>query len=109
MVKCLATLPHDPLGITDSACKNLSVMVSVQCSPFNTNISIRSTTIGKSRVARDPITLHTSSRSNSDIACVTSVYFDNVRFQNAVVWRDLVALEIPVAGLAYLQEPVGHG
>ncbi|KZV18153.1 hypothetical protein F511_19104 [Dorcoceras hygrometricum] len=58
-------------GITDSACKNHSVMVSVQYGPFNTNIPIRSTTIGKSRVTRDPITMHTSRRSNSDIACVT--------------------------------------
>ncbi|KZV52845.1 hypothetical protein F511_36543 [Dorcoceras hygrometricum] len=71
MVKRLETSPHDPLGITDSACKNQSVMVSVQYGPFNTNIPIRSTTIGKSRVARDPITMHTSWRSNSDIACVT--------------------------------------
>ncbi|KZV18084.1 hypothetical protein F511_25715 [Dorcoceras hygrometricum] len=72
MVKRLATSPHDPLGITDSACKNQSVMVSVQYGPFNTNIPIRSTNIDKSRVARDPITMHTSRRSNSDIACVTS-------------------------------------
>ncbi|KZV33884.1 hypothetical protein F511_11094 [Dorcoceras hygrometricum] len=59
--------------ITDSACKNQSVMVSVQYGPFNTNIPIRSTTIGKSRVARDPITMHTSRRSNIDIACVTRI------------------------------------
>ncbi|KZV49942.1 hypothetical protein F511_40945 [Dorcoceras hygrometricum] len=71
MVKRLATSPHDPQGITDRACKNQSVMVSVQYGPFNTNIPIRSTTIGKSRVARDPTTMHTSWRSNSDIACVT--------------------------------------
>ncbi|KZV17072.1 protein STICHEL [Dorcoceras hygrometricum] len=71
MVKRLATSPHDPLGITDSACKNQSVMVSVQYGPFNTYIPIKLTTIGKSRVARDPITMHTSWRSNSDIACVT--------------------------------------
>ncbi|KZV54944.1 tetraspanin-15 [Dorcoceras hygrometricum] len=45
MVKRLATSPHDPLGITDSACKNQSVMVSVQYGPFNTYIPIRSTTI----------------------------------------------------------------
>ncbi|KZV38195.1 hypothetical protein F511_14392 [Dorcoceras hygrometricum] len=45
MVKRQATSPHDPLGITDSACKNQSVMVSVQYGPFNTNIPIRSTTI----------------------------------------------------------------
>ncbi|KZV27170.1 hypothetical protein F511_24980 [Dorcoceras hygrometricum] len=45
MVKRLATSPHDPLGITDSACKNQSVMVSVQYFPFNSNIPIRSTTI----------------------------------------------------------------
>ncbi|KZV20303.1 ATP synthase subunit O, mitochondrial [Dorcoceras hygrometricum] len=67
----LETSPHDPLGITNSVCKNQSVMVSMQYSPFNTNIPIRSTIIGKSRVARDPITMHTSWRSNSDIACVT--------------------------------------
>ncbi|KZV14453.1 hypothetical protein F511_42581 [Dorcoceras hygrometricum] len=73
MVKRLATSSHDPLGISDSACKNQSVMVSVQYGPFNTNIPIRSTTIGKSRVARDPITMHTSWRSNSDIACVTRI------------------------------------
>ncbi|KZV45770.1 pentatricopeptide repeat-containing protein-like [Dorcoceras hygrometricum] len=41
--------------------------------PFNTYIPIRSTTIGKSRVARDPIAMHTSWRSNSDIASVTRV------------------------------------
>ncbi|KZV19966.1 hypothetical protein F511_30568 [Dorcoceras hygrometricum] len=45
MVKRLATSPHDPLGINDSACKNQSVMVSVQYGPFNTYIPIRSTTI----------------------------------------------------------------
>ncbi|KZV48347.1 hypothetical protein F511_24453 [Dorcoceras hygrometricum] len=33
------------LGITDSACKNQSVMVSVQYGPFNTYIPIRSTII----------------------------------------------------------------
>ncbi|KZV47792.1 dentin sialophosphoprotein-like [Dorcoceras hygrometricum] len=73
MVKRLATSPHDPLGITDSACKNQSVVVSVQYGPFNTYIPIRSTTIGKSRVAIDPIAMHTSWRSNSDIASVTSI------------------------------------
>ncbi|KZV32507.1 plastidial lipoyltransferase 2 [Dorcoceras hygrometricum] len=71
MVKRLATSAHDPLGITDSACKNQLVVVSVQYGPFNTYIPIRSTTIGKSRVAKDPITMHTSWRSNSDIASVT--------------------------------------
>ncbi|KZV32439.1 hypothetical protein F511_15697 [Dorcoceras hygrometricum] len=71
MVKRIETSPHDPLGITDSACKNQSVVVSVQYGPFNPYIPIRSTTIGKSRVARDPIAMHTSWRSNSDIASVT--------------------------------------
>ncbi|KZV46655.1 hypothetical protein F511_15457 [Dorcoceras hygrometricum] len=71
MVKRLAISPHDPLDITDSACKNQLVVVSVQYGPFNTYIPIRSTTIGKSRVARDPIAMHTSWRSNSDIASVT--------------------------------------
>ncbi|KZV52878.1 hypothetical protein F511_15027 [Dorcoceras hygrometricum] len=65
-----ATRAH---GITDSACKNQLVVVSVQYGPFNTYIPIRSTTIGKSRVARDPIAMHTSWRSNSDIASVTSI------------------------------------
>ncbi|KZV44764.1 hypothetical protein F511_33094 [Dorcoceras hygrometricum] len=73
MVKRLATSPHDPLGITDSACKKHLVVVSVQYGPFNPYITIRSTTIGKSRVAKDPIAMHTSWRSNSDIASVTSI------------------------------------
>ncbi|KZV45549.1 dentin sialophosphoprotein-like [Dorcoceras hygrometricum] len=73
MVKRLATSPHDPLGITDSACKNQLVVVSVQYGPFNPYIPIRSTTIGKSRIAIDPIAMHTSWRSNSDIASVTSI------------------------------------
>ncbi|KZV55754.1 hypothetical protein F511_21250 [Dorcoceras hygrometricum] len=60
-------------GITDSACKNQLVVVSVQYGPFNPYIPIRSTTIGKSRVAIDPIAIHTSWRSNSDIASVTSI------------------------------------
>ncbi|KZV29857.1 hypothetical protein F511_06709 [Dorcoceras hygrometricum] len=45
MVKRLAKSPHDPLGITDSAYKNQSVVVSVQYGPFNPYIPIRSTTI----------------------------------------------------------------
>ncbi|KZV56862.1 trafficking protein particle complex subunit 5 [Dorcoceras hygrometricum] len=73
MVKRLATSPHDPLGITDSACKNQLIAVSVQYGPFNPYIPIRSTTIGKSRVAKDPIAMHTSWRLNSDIASVTSI------------------------------------
>ncbi|KZV14328.1 RNA polymerase sigma factor sigA [Dorcoceras hygrometricum] len=60
-------------GITDSACKNQLVVVSVQYGPFNPYIPIRSTTIGKSRVAKDPIAMHTSWISNSDIASVTSI------------------------------------
>ncbi|KZV19383.1 hypothetical protein F511_04244 [Dorcoceras hygrometricum] len=59
--------------ITDSACKNQLVVVSVQYGPFNPYITIRSTTIGKSRVVKDPIAMHTSWRSNSDIASVTSI------------------------------------
>ncbi|KZV56603.1 hypothetical protein F511_09938 [Dorcoceras hygrometricum] len=45
MVKCLATARHDPLGITNSACKNQLVVVSVHYGPFYTYIPIRSTTI----------------------------------------------------------------
>ncbi|KZV14752.1 hypothetical protein F511_40905 [Dorcoceras hygrometricum] len=79
MVKRLATSRHDPLGITDSACKNQLVVVSVQYGPFNTYIPIRSTTIGKSRVAKDPITMHTSWRLNTDIASVTSIGYPHMR------------------------------
>ncbi|KZV28730.1 hypothetical protein F511_31044 [Dorcoceras hygrometricum] len=43
--KAPSNIAHDPLGITDSACKNQSVMISVQYGPFNTYIPIRSTTI----------------------------------------------------------------
>ncbi|KZV38141.1 hypothetical protein F511_38707 [Dorcoceras hygrometricum] len=64
---------HIELSITDSACKNQLVVVSVQYGPFNPYIPIGSTTIGKSRVAIDPIAMHTSWRSNSDIASVTRV------------------------------------
>ncbi|KZV46289.1 hypothetical protein F511_22195 [Dorcoceras hygrometricum] len=79
MVKRLATSPHDPLGITDSAYKNHSVMISVQYDPFSSNISIESMTIGKSRVARDSIAMHTSWRSNSDIACAISIGYSRTR------------------------------
>ncbi|KZV35779.1 hypothetical protein F511_38125 [Dorcoceras hygrometricum] len=82
MVKHIATSPHDPLGIIDSACKNQLVVVSVQYGPFNTYIPIRSTTIGKSRVAIDLITMHTSWRSNSDIASVTRqpIYLKHIQY-----------------------------
>ncbi|KZV38264.1 hypothetical protein F511_36480 [Dorcoceras hygrometricum] len=51
------------LCITDSACKNQLVKVSVQYGPFISNIPTESTIIGKSRVARDSIAMHTSWRS----------------------------------------------
>ncbi|KZV51599.1 carbonic anhydrase [Dorcoceras hygrometricum] len=79
MVKRLATSRHDPLGITDSACKNQLVVVSVQYGPFNPYIPIRSTTIGKSRVAKDPIAMNTSWRSNSGIASVTSIGYPRMQ------------------------------
>ncbi|KZV46963.1 hypothetical protein F511_23565 [Dorcoceras hygrometricum] len=82
MVKRLATSHHDPLGINDSACKNQLVVVSVQYGPFNPYIPIRSTTIDKSRVAIDPIAMHTSWRSNSDIASVTSIGYACLRAVN---------------------------
>ncbi|KZV25357.1 hypothetical protein F511_07241 [Dorcoceras hygrometricum] len=41
--------------------------------PFNPYIPIRSTTIGKSRVAIDPIAMRASWRLNSDITSVTSI------------------------------------
>ncbi|KZV25189.1 hypothetical protein F511_21907 [Dorcoceras hygrometricum] len=68
-----SVLAMENAGITNSACKNQLVVVSVQYGPFNPYIPIRSTTIGKSRVAIDPIAMHTSWRSNSDIASVTSI------------------------------------
>ncbi|KZV17868.1 hypothetical protein F511_43629 [Dorcoceras hygrometricum] len=43
--KASSNTAHDPLGITDSACKNQSVVVSVLYGPFNPYIPIRSTTI----------------------------------------------------------------
>ncbi|KZV44600.1 hypothetical protein F511_30304 [Dorcoceras hygrometricum] len=76
MVKRLAASPHDPLDITDSACKNQSVMVSVQYGPFNTYIPIRSTTIG----------IESRLRSNNyayilEIQIVTSrVLLDSIRY-----------------------------
>ncbi|KZV24550.1 chromosome condensation complex protein [Dorcoceras hygrometricum] len=47
--------------------------VASKYGPFNPYIPIRSTTVGKSRVAKDPIAMYTSWRSNSDIASVTSI------------------------------------
>ncbi|KZV22204.1 hypothetical protein F511_09422 [Dorcoceras hygrometricum] len=88
MVKRLATLPHDPLGITDSAYKNQSVMVTNTVRyRFNSNIPIRSTTIGKSRVSIDPKTMHTSWRSNSGIACVTRSIRYGSELEVAGNWR----------------------
>ncbi|KZV19243.1 hypothetical protein F511_36166 [Dorcoceras hygrometricum] len=65
-------------SITDSACKNQLVVVSVRYGPFNPYIPIRSMTIGKSRVTIDPIAIHTSWRSNSDIASVTSIGYQRM-------------------------------
>ncbi|KZV44653.1 non-lysosomal glucosylceramidase [Dorcoceras hygrometricum] len=95
----LATSPHDPLGITDSACKNQSIVVSIQYGPFNTYISIRSTTIGKSRVARDPITMHTSWRSNSDIASVTRQ--TNLPKKHPVLWTEIYHTIISSDSIGY--------
>ncbi|KZV24478.1 triacylglycerol lipase [Dorcoceras hygrometricum] len=51
----------------------LGLIMIVVYGPFNPYIPIRSTTIGKSRVAIDPTAMHTSWRSNSDITSVTRV------------------------------------
>ncbi|KZV47956.1 ribonuclease E [Dorcoceras hygrometricum] len=80
MVRASSNIIHDPLGITDSACKNQLVVVSVQYGPFNPYIPIRSTTIGKSRVVIDPIAMRTSWRSNSDITSVTRTPVKTDRF-----------------------------
>ncbi|KZV49790.1 hypothetical protein F511_20370 [Dorcoceras hygrometricum] len=50
-----------------------AVPIRARYGPFNPYIPIRSTTIGKSRVAIDPIAMHRSWRSNSDITSVTSI------------------------------------
>ncbi|KZV53535.1 hypothetical protein F511_12130 [Dorcoceras hygrometricum] len=50
-----------------------SLTVKKTYGPFNPYIPIRSTTICKSRVAKDPIAMRTSWRSNSDIASATSI------------------------------------
>ncbi|KZV23515.1 leucine rich repeat protein [Dorcoceras hygrometricum] len=52
---------------------NSGLAQRIMYGPFNPYIPIRSTTIGKSRVAKDPIAMHTSWRSNSDFASVTSI------------------------------------
>ncbi|KZV16218.1 hypothetical protein F511_42430 [Dorcoceras hygrometricum] len=79
MVKRLATSSHDLLGITDSSYKNHLIMISVQFDPFSSNMPTESTTIGKSRFARDSIIMHTSWRSNSDVACVTRIGYPCTR------------------------------
>ncbi|KZV24048.1 hypothetical protein F511_42781 [Dorcoceras hygrometricum] len=50
---------------------NFGLAHRIMYGPFNPYIPIRPTTIGKSRVSIDPIAMHTSWRSNSDIASVT--------------------------------------
>ncbi|KZV26650.1 hypothetical protein F511_15815 [Dorcoceras hygrometricum] len=106
MVKRLATSPHVPLGITDSACKNQLVVVSVQYGLFNTYIPIRSTTIGKSRVARDPIAMHTSWRSNSDIASVTRQ--THLPKTHPVLWSEIYNTIISSDSIGYPRIKVRH-
>ncbi|KZV51663.1 xylulose kinase-like [Dorcoceras hygrometricum] len=99
MVKRLETSPHDPLGITDSAYKNQLVVVSVQYGPFNTYILIKSTTIGISRVARDPIAMHTSCRSYSDIASVTGQ--THLPKTHSVLWPEIYHTIISSDSIGY--------
>ncbi|KZV36842.1 kynurenine--oxoglutarate transaminase 1 [Dorcoceras hygrometricum] len=91
MVKRLATSRHDPLGITDSACKNQLVVVSVHYGTFNTYIPIRSTTIGKSRVARDPIAIHLGDRivTSRDIHACKRAVNPRQRIIDSYMHRDL--------------------
>ncbi|KZV47934.1 mediator of RNA polymerase II transcription subunit 14 [Dorcoceras hygrometricum] len=73
----------DPQWFRDTASRGPTTIVAPESQfrtcpsdhdgPFNPYIPIRSTTIGKSRVAKDLIAMHTSWRSNSDIASVTSI------------------------------------
>ncbi|KZV50061.1 low affinity sulfate transporter 3-like [Dorcoceras hygrometricum] len=101
MVKRLATSPHYPLGIPDSACKNQLVVVSVQYGPFNTYIPIISTTIGKSRVARDPIAMHTSWRSNSEISSVTRQTI--LPKTHPVLWLEIYHTIVSSDNIGYLR------
>ncbi|KZV49928.1 hypothetical protein F511_29170 [Dorcoceras hygrometricum] len=57
---------------------NSGLAQRIMYGPFNPYIPIRSTTIGKSRVAIDPIAMLTSWRSNSDIASVTSIGYPSM-------------------------------
>ncbi|KZV23432.1 plastidial lipoyltransferase 2 [Dorcoceras hygrometricum] len=82
-----------------SACKNQLVMVSVQYGPFNTYIPIRSTTIGKSSVARDPIAMHTSWRSNSDITSVTRQ--THLPKTHPVLWPEIYHTIISTYSIGY--------
>ncbi|KZV47112.1 hypothetical protein F511_21068 [Dorcoceras hygrometricum] len=111
MVKRLATSRHNPLGITDSACKNQLVVVSVQYGSFNTYIPIRSTTIGKSRVARDPIAMHTSWRSNSDIASVTrllKIDQDEARLAaQGCTWYEIKASTLRESDISFVKDKAG--
>ncbi|KZV57988.1 hypothetical protein F511_12477 [Dorcoceras hygrometricum] len=79
MVKRLATSAHDPLGITYMAYKNQLVMVSIQYGSFISSIPTESMTITKSRVAIDSIAMHTSWRSNNNIAYATSIGYTRTR------------------------------
>ncbi|KZV39142.1 hypothetical protein F511_29751 [Dorcoceras hygrometricum] len=73
----------DPQWFRDTASRGPTTIVApesqfrldhrIMYGPFNPYIPIRSTIIGKSRVAKDPIAMRTSWRSNSDIASVTSI------------------------------------
>ncbi|KZV57262.1 formin-like protein 7 [Dorcoceras hygrometricum] len=73
----------DPQWFRDTASRGPTTIVApesqsglahrIMYGPFNPYIPIRSTTIGKSRVSIDPIAMHTSWRSNSDIASATSI------------------------------------
>ncbi|KZV57159.1 hypothetical protein F511_36288 [Dorcoceras hygrometricum] len=69
-------------GITDSACKNKLVMVSVQYGPFNTNIPIRSTIIGKSRVEYlcDPQWFRDTASRITDSACKNKLVMVSVQY-----------------------------
>ncbi|KZV26341.1 hypothetical protein F511_38028 [Dorcoceras hygrometricum] len=70
----------DPQWFRDTASRGPTTIVApksqfLTCSTDHGKApsNIAPTTIGKSRVAKDPIAMHTSWRSNSDIASVTRV------------------------------------
>ncbi|KZV17997.1 hypothetical protein F511_21153 [Dorcoceras hygrometricum] len=75
------TTSHGLTTLCDSEKQIFGLIHRIMYGPCSSNIPIESTIIDNSRVSRDTIVMHTSWRSNSDIACATSDYEAHNRFQ----------------------------